>query len=94
MAHAILAVLGTSLFTMIELWVLKLARFDVFGRLNRANDSSQSTRFFFEALILVSFVLIQPAILVGVLSLASPDLARTIGTGIQNLVAYGLSFGY
>ena len=93
MAQAIIAVFGTALFTMMELWVLKMFKFDVFGRLNRAQQASDTTRFFLEALVLVSFILIQPAILVAVLGLVSNELAWSTRQGIEMLVAYGNSFG-
>jgi len=91
MTHAIIAVLATALFTLVELWIFKMFKFDVFGRLNRAQQASDTTRFFLEALVLVSFILIQPAILVGVLGLASDELASSTRQGIEVLIAYGQS---
>jgi len=91
MTHAIIAVLATALFTLVELWIFKMFKFDVFGRLNRAQQASNTTRFFLEALVLVSFILIQPAILVGVLGLASDELASSTRQGIEVLIAYGQS---
>jgi hypothetical protein len=93
MAHAIVAILATALFTLIELWILKKFKFDVFGRLNRAQEATDSTRFFLEALVLVAFILIQPAILIGILGLASPELAYSARQGITALVNYGYAFG-
>ena len=93
MAYAVVAVLGTSLFTLIELWILKIFKLDVFGRLDRAQKASDSTRFFIEALVLVSFILIQPAILIGLLDLASPELANSTRKGIETLVAFGHDLG-
>lgn len=91
MAYAIVAIFATALFTLVELWVLKMFKLDVFGRLNRAQQASDTTRFFLEALVLVSFILVQPAILVGVLGLASDDLASSARQGIEVLMAYGQS---
>ena len=93
MAYAIVAIFATSLFTLVELWILKMFKFDVFGRLNRAQQASDTTRFFLEALVLVSFILIQPAILVGVLGLASDELATSARQGIDMLMTYGQRIG-
>lgn len=93
MATALLSVLGTSLFTLVELWVLKLARLDVVRRLARANAGSDHTRFFLESLVLVAFILVQPALLLGLLALASPDLARGLAEGLQSLLSWGLALG-
>ncbi|MAB78798.1 MAG: hypothetical protein CMJ89_05525 [Planctomycetes bacterium] len=93
MTYAIIAILSTALFTLIELWILKKFKFDVFGRLSRAQEASDTTRFFVEALVLVSFILIQPAILIAILSMASPDLAHSARQGIESLVRYGDTFG-
>jgi len=78
---------------MMELSLLKMFKFDVFGRLNRAQQSSDTTRFFLEALVLVSFILIQPAILIGLLGFASDELSYSALQGIEMLVAYGYAFG-
>ena len=91
MAQAILIVLLTALFTMVELWLLKMIKLDVLGRLNRAQQDSDTTRFFLEALVLVAFILIQPAILIGLANLASPDVATSARQGFDTLFRYGMS---
>lgn len=93
MASAIVSVFATALFTLVELWILKKVKLDVFGRLNKAQQASDTTRFFLEALVLVSFILVQPAILVALLGFASDDLAASARTGIETLVAYGFALG-
>lgn len=93
MTSAILTVLGTSFFTMAELWILKLARLDVFGRLSKAYSASGNTRFFLESLLLVAFVLVQPAILIWALGFVSPDMAKGASDGIRAMLSIGLTAG-